>query len=54
MLLLKAGNKGDVNQWLTCNSSRKAHEAKKLMLTQIIPSDGMNTDFLLGYFSAAF
>lgn len=27
-------------KWLTCSSNRQAHEAGKLMLTQIIPSDG--------------
>ena len=28
------------HKWLTCSVSRQAHEPEKLMLTQIIPSDG--------------
>ncbi len=28
-------------QWLRCSANRAAHEPDKLMLTQIIPSDGM-------------
>lgn len=30
----------DQRQWLTCSANRQAHDVDKLMLTQIIPSDG--------------
>lgn len=29
------------DKWLTCSSNRQAHEASKMMLTQIIPSDAL-------------
>ena len=32
------------HKWLTCSANRQAHEAEKLMLTQIIPSDGECTE----------
>jgi len=28
-------------RWLTCSSNRQQHEVDKLLLTQIIPRDGM-------------
>ena len=31
------------SKWITCSATRKAHEAQKLRLTQIIPSDGTCT-----------
>lgn len=34
-------------KWLTCSVNRQGHEPEKLMLTQIIPSDG-------GYFPLVF
>ena len=30
----------DPREWLTCSANRLSHEHNKLMLTQIIPSDG--------------
>ncbi|XP_025094129.1 probable JmjC domain-containing histone demethylation protein 2C isoform X4 [Pomacea canaliculata] len=35
------GKNEDCCKWLTCSSNRQAHEAEKLMLTQIIPSDAL-------------
>jgi lysine-specific demethylase 3 len=32
--------KDDEHAWLTCSSNRQPHEPNKLMLTQIIPSNG--------------
>lgn len=34
-------DKEETNQWLTCSANRQAHDVDKLMLTQIIPADGM-------------
>ncbi|XP_041368314.1 lysine-specific demethylase 3B-like isoform X2 [Gigantopelta aegis] len=33
--------KSDDHKWLTCSANRQSHEAEKLMLTQIIPSDAL-------------
>ncbi|XP_070212485.1 probable JmjC domain-containing histone demethylation protein 2C isoform X2 [Littorina saxatilis] len=35
------GDDEDDCKWLTCSSNRQAHDARKLMLTQIIPSDAL-------------
>lgn len=35
------GEDEDDCKWLTCSSNRQAHDARKLMLTQIIPSDAL-------------
>ena len=32
----------DGQKWLTCSVNRQSHEPDKLMITQIIPSDGEN------------
>ncbi|XP_005091148.2 probable JmjC domain-containing histone demethylation protein 2C [Aplysia californica] len=39
---MKEGKKpAGEDKWLTCSSNRQAHEASKMMLTQIIPSDAL-------------
>ena len=41
---------GQTNQkWLTCSASRQQHEADKLRITQIIPSDGKIRGIYVGY-----
>ena len=35
----------DQRDWLTCSANRIAHEHNRLMLTQIIPSDGESSKY---------